>query len=138
MKVDNFKRAEELFKAAKDIYGEMEQDYKRENWNLTIRRAQESAELSLKSILKAINIEFPKEHDVGRFVVDILKNREIEIEKAEEKNLILFSKELTEDRLPSFYFEKFYTKDEAKEAIEKASWILKFTEELLDRLKGGS
>lgn len=65
MKMDNFKRAEELFKAAKDIYYEMEGDFKRGNWNLTIRRAQESAELALKGVLKIMNIEFPKQHDVG-------------------------------------------------------------------------
>lgn len=49
----------------------------------------------------------------------VLRDKGIGIKEDHEELLILFSKELAEDRLPSFYFERFHTEEEATQFISK-------------------
>ncbi|NQE05841.1 hypothetical protein C5S32_08215 [ANME-1 cluster archaeon GoMg1] len=59
MALDYIKRAKRFFKEAKG-------DYAEEDYPVTVRRAQECVELSLKSALRSIGVEYPREHDVSR------------------------------------------------------------------------
>lgn len=47
----NEERADRLLSEAESIFNELEQALESENWNLTIRRAQEVVELVLKGLL---------------------------------------------------------------------------------------
>lgn len=58
MAQDYIKRANRCFKESKDAF-------KDEDYPITIRRAQECVELSLKAVLRFIAIEYPRDHDVS-------------------------------------------------------------------------
>jgi len=61
----NEERADRLLSEAESIFNEIEQALESENWNLTIRRAQEVVELILKGLLAQLGIDYPKVHDVA-------------------------------------------------------------------------
>ncbi len=58
MALDYIKRAKRCFNECKSAFEE-------EDYPITIRRAQECVELSLKAILRSIAIEYPRDHDVS-------------------------------------------------------------------------
>lgn len=99
-----------------------------------VREAQEMVELLLKAVLRAIGVEVPKIHDVGRtlekhkeFLPPILQER---LEKIKR-----ISKRLRKERELSFYgAEDFvpteeYGPEDAEMAIEDAEFVLKTIEE---------
>ena len=52
-------------KAAGEYHEELLQALNRQSWNVAIRRAQEVVELSLKSLLKILGVEYPRVHHVA-------------------------------------------------------------------------
>ena len=54
-----------LLTEAELIMEEVKRAFYNRSWNLVVRRAQEVVELSLKSLLKLMGVEYPKTHDVG-------------------------------------------------------------------------
>jgi len=44
--------------------------FKRENYSDVIREAQETVELALKGMLRAVGVEPPKHHDVGGLILE--------------------------------------------------------------------
>jgi len=59
MAMDYIRRGQSCLKESKDVFEEGD-------YPMAIRRAQECVELSLKAALRAISVEYPREHDVGR------------------------------------------------------------------------
>ncbi len=71
---------------------------------LTIRRAQEAAELSLKAALRFLAIEYPKEHDVRDVLSALVKSRPLpEWFAAEIEFMANTSSDLARKRGPAFY-----------------------------------
>lgn len=100
MKINGF--AKSYFEQAKAILKEVDLHYKNKEWNLVVRRCQETVELSLKALLRSLGFEVPRRHDIG-FI--FLKNKgklpeciEIKLEK-----IVRISRDLSNDRENSFY-----------------------------------
>ncbi len=71
---------------------------------LTIRRAQEAAELSLKGALRFLAIEYPKEHDVRDVLSSLAKSRALPAWfEAEIEFMANTSSDLARKRGPAFY-----------------------------------
>jgi len=58
MAQDYMKRASRCLKESRDAFQDGD-------FPITIRRAQECVELSLKAVLRGAAVEYPREHDVG-------------------------------------------------------------------------
>jgi len=133
----NFDHSKRLAAEATRTIAEAENAYYDGDWNYTIRRAQESVELHLKSLLVALNIEFPKVHDIGAVCVKELEKKRIPIAEETGLQIIQISKELSEKRGPAFYWEEDYTKEEAKEALDGAKFINTFFDQTIKKLLEG-
>jgi HEPN domain-containing protein len=72
------------------------------NYPYAIRLSQECVEMSLKAVLKAVGIEYPKIHDVSEILVDV-RDRFPEWFKAELEFLRESSKTLAKKREISLY-----------------------------------
>jgi hypothetical protein len=94
-----------------------------------VREAQELVELALKGILRQIGIEPPKQHDVGRLIVDFRSRLPQEV-AAKANRLAEISKWLRKEREFSFYGDvdfiptEEYTLEDAERAIEDAGFVL--------------
>jgi len=128
----NFERARRLINDARSYKEEAEEAFQDKEWNKTIRRAQESVELYLKGIMKMMNVEVPKIHDVSRVFVREIERKGVKLEKGIAEKVIMISSSLSEKRAPAFYREEEYTEDDAREAVEGAKFIAEFAEKLLE------
>jgi len=90
-----FRQAKARLKDAKDAYIEG-------NYPYAVRLSQECVELSLKAVLKAVGIEYPKIHDVSDILVEV-KDRFPEWFRAEIEFLCESSKILVKKRELSLY-----------------------------------
>jgi HEPN domain-containing protein len=134
--VNNHETAEKLFRDAEEYFEDSGRSYQRKSWNQVVRRSQEVIELSLKALLKMMGVEYPKEHDIGEIFVNACRKKQIEIEEGIAREIIRISSRLTDERAPSFYWEKVYSRQNAEEARQGAEKVLSFTRELLKKLKG--
>lgn len=117
--------------------------YQERNYPYTVRLSQECVELSLKAVLKAVGIEYPKVHDVSDVLLSV-GQRFPEWFQRELNYLSESSKILVKKREVSFYGgeEAFLSpnevigEDDAMDAIERAekAFVLcsKIVEELED------
>ena len=133
--MNNQERKDYLLRLGEDTLELIEKYWKEKNWNMVIRRAQEAVECYLKGFLKFINIEFPKEHDLGGYLEQILIKKQIPFDKRKIKELKEISEELAEKRAPAFYGEVFYSEEEASRARKGAAKIKEFVESLLKSLE---
>ncbi len=101
-----------------------------EAYSDVVREAQEMVELLLKAVLRAIGVEVPKIHDVGR----ILEKHRDRLPPALNESLgeiKTISKRLRKERELSFYgAEDFipteeYDLDDADKAIQDAEFVLR-------------
>jgi len=112
------------------------------NHPYAVRLSQECVELSLKAVLKAVAIEYPKIHDVSDVLVEV-KERFPEWFKAEVDFLRESSKILVKKRELSLYGgeEAFLSPDEvidkndAEDAIMRAEKTYKLCDDLLTELE---
>ena len=84
--------------------GEAKSAFEKEVYSLTIRRAQETCELSLKGALRYLAIEYPRDHDVSDVLIKVKEIRQIPewfYEKIEFMASI--SSDLARKRGPAFY-----------------------------------
>lgn len=115
------RQAEARLKDAKDALAEG-------NYPYAVRLSQECVELSLKAILKAVGIDYPKVHDVSDILLDI-KERFPEWFKAEIEFLRESSKILTKKREISLYGgeeaflapEDVISREDADDAVNRAT-----------------
>ncbi len=133
----NNERAEFLIHEAQENLREMKDAFLNGLYNRTIRRAQEVVEQSLKALLKLMNFEYPKEHDVGKYLEDIIKRRSIAYEKEKIDEIKKISSSLGQKRAPAFYGEVFYSKGEAESAIKDAEFVMNFVLNLIEKVKKG-
>ena len=103
--MNNYEMAEDYLKRAARCLAEAENALKDGDHPMAIRRSQECIELSVKGILRAAAIEFPREHDVS----DVLMSMEWGkigspgwfIERVEAMAKIM--REITPKRGPAMY-----------------------------------
>ncbi|MFZ3058273.1 MAG: HEPN domain-containing protein [Candidatus Methanoperedens sp.] len=95
-----------------------------ENHNISVRRAQEVVELSLKGCLRILGIDYPKVHDAG-FVFVKEAGKKLRFDKNTLTEIERISRWLSEARAPSFYGERDFTSEDAKKAFDDAGFVLK-------------
>ena len=88
----------------------------------------------MKGLLKILGVEFPKVHDVGEVFSTACREKGAEIEDKDLARLRQISARLAEDRAPSFYMERDYGAEEARQAKEDAEWIHELAKGLLRKL----
>jgi HEPN domain-containing protein len=105
---------------------------KRGNFSDVVREAQETVELALKGMLRAVGVEPPKHHDVGRLLLEHCerfgKNVADNLARAAE-----ISKRLRKERELAFYGDvdfiptEEYSADDARHALDDAKWIVELS-----------
>lgn len=95
MAVDYIKRARRCFKESKAAFDD-------EDYPITIRRAQECVELSLKAVLRSIAIEYPRDHDVSR-ALEMVKEKFPHWFSFKIPEFITISRDLSKKRGPAMY-----------------------------------
>ncbi len=101
-----------------------------------VRESQELIELCLKGVLRISNVEVPRLHDVGDVLVQSKTKLPKEI-KIHAEQLAKISKKLRRDRELAFYGTEdltpsdFYKEEDAKEALDDASWVHSICKEAL-------
>lgn len=101
------------------------------DFNLVVRRAQEVVELTLKGGLKMLGVDYPRVHDVAPvFSEQVQQKREVGdlqvLERIEEISLWL-----SQARAPSFYFEREYGEEDARQAFQDAQFVLTEVKKIL-------
>ncbi len=111
---------------------------KRRNFSDVVREAQETVELALKGMLRAVGVEPPKYHDVGGLLLEHGDRFESTITNDLERAAAI-SKRLRRERELAFYGDidfiptEEYTEEDARQAIEDARWVV----ELAKKVEGG-
>lgn len=101
---ESFWQTEKHYSKAMEILRESEEQLKKFNWDLVVRRAQESSELFIKIIFWLLEKDFSKIHDIGKniyTVTDTLKEYGLDSQKLAE--IVLVSQTLSSWRETSFY-----------------------------------
>lgn len=111
--------------------------YDRAAWADVVRESQEVVELALKALLRHINVDPPRVHDVGR-VVQEQHDALPEGLRAHDRRMAAISKQLRRDRELAFYGSEdltpgeFYVEEDARRARDDARWLVEtITAELL-------
>src|SRR5574341_2180840 len=100
----------------------------RGNYSDVVREAQETVELALKGMLRAVGVEPPKFHDVGGLILDH-RERFAEDVSRDLPRAAEISKRLRKERELAFYGDvdfiptEEYTADDANRALTDAKWI---------------
>jgi HEPN domain-containing protein len=102
--VTNAEHGRRLLKGAEELSREMNSALQRESWNLTVRRAQEVVELTLKGLLGLMGTEYPKVHDVGSVFMNQVKRKGSLLPEETLTEIAKISAELARKRAPAFYF----------------------------------
>ena len=108
---------------------------KRRNFSDVVREAQETVELALKGMLRAIGVEPPKYHDVGSLLVEHRDRFQTAITEHLEKAAGI-SKRLRRERELAFYGDidfiptEEYSEDDARRAIEDAKWVVELAQKV--------
>lgn len=135
------KIAQSYLKQAEVRLGDAKDAYKDGNHPYAVRLSQECVELSLKAVLKAVGIEYPKVHDVSDVFLSV-KQRFPEWFQEELNYLSESSKILVKKREVSFYGgeEVFLSpnevigKEDAKDAVERAEKVFSLCRKLVGEL----
>ncbi len=134
--MNNFENGENLLNEADKHFEGFQNAVEKKWWNIAIREAQEAVELSLKGLLKMMNIEYPKIHDVAPLLSKIITEKGLKIDEKALNKIVEISGDLAIERAPAFYVEKIYTEERAREAQDQASYVLVFAKDLAKKLKG--
>jgi HEPN domain-containing protein len=104
-----------------------------------VREAQELVELALKGMLRAVGIEPPKFHDVGRLLVEHRAKFSAEVGDQLDRAARI-SARLRRERELAFYGDidfvpsEQYSAEDAARAYEEAAWIVALAEGVIGRL----
>jgi HEPN domain-containing protein len=112
------------------------------NYPYAVRLSQECVEMSLKAVLKAVGIEYPKIHDVSEILVDV-RDRFPEWFKAELEFLRESSKTLAKKREISLYGgeeaflspEEVISRRDAEDATQRAGKTHELCKRLIDSIE---
>lgn len=116
--------------------------FEKGNYHVAFRRAQSAVEFSLKAILRAYGIEYPKEHEVSD-ILNQLQDKFPNWFKIHLEEIKIISKRLSAKRGLSIYGDErrgipakdLFRKEEAAEVIEKTRFIFGLSQKLLASLK---
>ena len=94
------------------------------DFNMVVRRAQEVVELALKGALKMLGVDYPKVHDVAPVFSEQVRQKQavVDVEVLERIEDISFW--LSQARAPSFYLERDYGEEDARQALRDAVFVL--------------
>jgi HEPN domain-containing protein len=120
MSLDYIKRAGRCLKESKNAFQE-------NDFPITIRRAQECVELSLKAILRSTAIEYPRVHDVGESL-EFVKEKFPDWFSSKIPDFKRISRDLSKKRGPALYgyeaqlvpASDIFSKNDAEEALMSA------------------
>ncbi len=110
--------------------------FKRENYSDVIREAQETVELALKGMLRAVGVEPPKHHDVGGLILEHRDRFRESVAKG-LKRAADISRRLRKERELAFYGDvdfvptEQYTAEDGRQALEEAKWIVELAKKVL-------
>ena len=122
-------RAEQFFQRAEKLYRDVEHQLEDRDWGLTVRRAQEVVELTLKGLLALMGMDYPKEHDPAGVFVRAVRERGLAIEERTLQEIQAFSARLARRRAPVFHFEVRVGEEEARQAAADAARMVGWAQE---------
>lgn len=131
----NRDRADRLIAEASEILRELSELMRRQAWNLAVRRAQESVELTLKALLAEIGIDYPKVHDVAPQFARVARVRGLDVAEVDLTRIQEISGRLTAARAPAFYLEADFGETQADAAARDAEYVIQFGRALIARLR---
>jgi hypothetical protein len=122
--------AKSYIRNAKDCLDQAYTSLERGNYPLSVRRAQECVELSLKSVLRSIAIEYPREHDVSK-ALEIVKGKFPDWFLAKIPEFREISRDLSKKRGPALYgyeaelkpASAIFSRTDAEEALASAEEV---------------
>ena len=103
--------------------------YQRGAWADVVRESQEVVELALRALLRQVNIDPPRVHDVGRVVQEYRDTLPTPLREHADR-MAAVSKNLRRDREIAFYGSEdltpseFYVQDDAAIARDDARWLV--------------
>jgi len=110
-------------------------------YHRVVRLSQECCELAQKALLAFCGIDVPKEHHLHKLVGQQPLVRQLPPEV--QKRLFQSGRELSEERIPSFYGapdgtppSALYTRARAERALEQAQFVLDTVKELIEAAGG--
>ncbi len=117
--------AEAMLAQAHDRLATAERANANGNYSYAVRSSQECVELSLKAALRAVGVEYPKKHDVGRVLLRIKERFPAWFAVAEFART---SRELVQLREPAMYGDELrmipssalFRKEQVEAVLEKA------------------
>lgn len=132
----NDKSALSFFDNAKIILEEAKESFVKSHYHRTVRKCQESVELTLKGLLRFLDVDYPKVHDVAPLVKEVLLEKELEnIENLDE--IVKISGNLRITRELAFYGDEegnipqeIFGKEEGEKAIKDWEKVLSFVQDI--------
>lgn len=115
---------------------EAREQKERGHYHRTVRLCQESSEFALKALLMFCGVDVPDEH----FLHQLVSKQPLvqQLPKDEQRRLARSSRELADERLPSFYGspdgtppQRLYTAPQADHALEEAEFVLATVQRLV-------
>lgn len=111
------------------------------DYPLTVRRSQETVELSLKAVLRFLAIEYPRDHDVRDVLLEVANSRKLpEWFMRDLEFMATVSSDLAKKRGPAFYGDEqalkppssIFTQVDASNALRDAERVYGNCKKLLD------
>ncbi|BCU67746.1 DNA-binding protein [Sulfolobales archaeon HS-7] len=141
--MNNLELAEGLLQEAKIRIEYVELDLKQnKDYAFCVRLSQESVELSIKSMLRVLSIEYSKTYDPGR-ILEANRDKLPDWLSEELNSVTYVSRWLRAEREPSMYGDEvegippseLYNEDYCVKAMEAARKVLKLAERLIYEVK---
>ena len=131
----NQERGDKLLASAVELEMELKRALERGSWNLAVRRAQEVVELALKGLINLMGVEYPRTHDVGPVLAEIIPQRLPNVPQDVVDEIQSISRTLARKRAPAFYFEQDESEETARVAADGARKVLQWSIEWQSQLK---
>ena len=117
--------------------------FKRGDYPETVRYSQEAVELSLKSVLRIIGIEYPKVHDVGD-IIYFYRDQYPEWFRKEIDDIRRISRDLALKRAPAMYGlelsgktpSELFNREDAYEALKSGKYVYELSRRFVEEYMG--
>ncbi len=136
MALDYINRARTCLKESKAAFDD-------EDYPITVRRAQECVELSLKAVLRSIAIEYPREHDMSK-ALEMLKDKFPDWFSLKIPEFTRTSRDLSKKRGPAMYgyeaelipASDIFSREDAEEAFASTEEVFDACNRLIEEISG--
>lgn len=140
----NDRAARAYLSDAEIIMGEAKESLRAGHSHRVVRKCQEAAELAIKGLFRLWGVEQPKSHLLGRAIRrELVRQKALDSETADR--LASDADSLALDREPAFYGSpegapagELFEREDAEEALEKASRALSIVREAFARYRQGA